>query len=333
MNINHLGNNHFFKMGGQRKKIVKRTVTNTSEKQNIITKKPENILQSSSLMQNVETNHYKKINGISEILWINLDRSEERRLHMEQELSHIDIPNTRIQAIDGKIEEDLFQYIYTHDKIPNVNDGSTRLITQYEIACTLSHLKAIHHLKTVQGDYFLILEDDITFENMKYIPFDLNTIIQESPPFDILQIFTNSYDNEKWVGNNSNYARSNLCTGTVGYIISRNGINTITEKFPIVNNILQKKISELSLADELLYIHCNSYQYKYALLEMLNKDSTIHPDHIDFQKKSQQKNRERIIDDLIYRELLVFRVGADPGRATKKKSIRPLGNCALNYAT
>jgi GR25 family glycosyltransferase involved in LPS biosynthesis len=44
----------------------------------------------------------KYLEGIDIIYYINLDRSVERRKNMEELLSHFNIPNVRISAVDGK---------------------------------------------------------------------------------------------------------------------------------------------------------------------------------------------------------------------------------------
>ena len=54
--------------------------------------------------------NYYKINFVDHICWINMDKSIQRKIHMEDILKNINIPNTRIQAIDGK-NEDVKKYI------------------------------------------------------------------------------------------------------------------------------------------------------------------------------------------------------------------------------
>ena len=59
-------------------------------------------------------------------------------------------------------------------------------LNNYEISNTLSHIKAINYLENIKGDYFLVCEDNISFNNIILIDKDLKTIISESPKFDIL---------------------------------------------------------------------------------------------------------------------------------------------------
>ena len=40
--------------------------------------------------------------GVDAVYWINLKRAKDRRKHMEKLLKNVKVPNTRIQAIDGK---------------------------------------------------------------------------------------------------------------------------------------------------------------------------------------------------------------------------------------
>jgi len=227
--------------------------------------------------------HYNKIKFIDHIVWINLDRSTTRRNHMNQELSNIkDISNTRIQGIDGN--DDVAKYIS--------HNNST--ITQHELACTLSHLKAINYLKMLDGNYFMILEDDVSFEYMKYIPHDLEKIIKDSPPFDILQLhkITRNAD----IANT--YIKWNNIWGAACYIISKDGVNLITKQFQFKDNILQNTSLPLSPADNLLYSYCKSYTYKYNIVTTLDNDSTIHSSHITLHKKSNAFEKDRILQDV-----------------------------------
>jgi len=240
--------------------------------------------------KNIEkNNYYEKINFIDKILWINLDKSNQRNNYMTSILKNINIPNIRIPAIDGKME-DIMKYI-------NIVDFKFKCgnycITNIEIACTLSHLKAINELKNIEGNYFLILEDDISFENMKYIPYDLETIIKDSPEFDVLQICKTIMDHKNFNLIKDKYEKWNHmynCTGA--YIISRNGINKIIEKYNFKNNVLQNKLSEINDSDSLIYECCNAYTYKYNVISTLDEESTIHSNHLKGHRRNTiiQKN-------------------------------------------
>jgi len=227
--------------------------------------------------------HYKKINGISEIVWINMDRSVERRAHMEEELSHISVPNRRFVAIDGT-KDNLQQYFSIDNK------NTYKLYT--EIACTLSHLLVIASLKNVEGDHFLVLEDDVTFENMKILPFTLEEIIRDAPSFDILQIHRISgHKNDlynKWIYDWS----------TAAYIISRQGIQKITEKIPFINDMFQYDMKNIVEADTFLFESVNTVTYKYNILQTTDEDSNIQ-NHMNSHRSNTQYHKELIISDFL----------------------------------
>lgn len=234
------------------------------------------------------TEHYKKINFIDGIAWINLDRSTERKKHMKNVLKNIDVPKMRISAIDGK-NEDVTTYFSTIDQ-------KKQTLNYLEIACTLSHLKTINQLKTKKGDYFLVLEDDVVFDNMKYIPYDLKTIIQCCPEFDVLQLYKTNYYPFHFVDVYQNWA-DQPSWGACAYIISRSGINKITEKFKFENNILQNKLSECCVSENVIYNNSNTYTYKYNCVEGLEQESIIHNEKINIHKASNQYNKNVIFND------------------------------------
>jgi len=227
---------------------------------------------------------YKKINFIDGILWINLDRSVDRRTCMESILKNVDVPNTRIQAIDG-MTEDLDAYIQNYDSRPYRSNA--------EIAVVLSHLKAINHLKDIPGDFFLILEDDVNFDNMKYIPYDFEQIITNCPEFDVLQIHKTSNSIPK-----NMYTKWCSTYWSAGsYIISRNGINNICTKYNFQDNVFQCNFSDIKLSECVIYGSGCSYTYKYNCTGSLNQDSIIHPEHLCVHKQSTYIQNTQILND------------------------------------
>ncbi len=208
-----------------------------------------------------------KINFIDGIIWINLDRSVERKNKMLDIFKNINIPNYRISAIDGR------KLI-----IPNYN--YERSMNSYEIACTLSHLKAIKFLSELSGNYFMICEDDICFNNICYLKNNLEIIIKNAPKFDILMIYKTYLDYLEdeyidWNDHLNKYGMERQISGTCCYIISRDGIN----------NIL-KKTDNFDVADMYLYKNTRTFVYKYNLVSNQNVSSEIHPEHLIFHSNS-----------------------------------------------
>jgi GR25 family glycosyltransferase involved in LPS biosynthesis len=93
---------------------------------------------------------------IPHIFWINLERSKDRKDAMEKQFSDNCLVEfqTRIEAVDGETSD--FSTLM-------VNDISKICARRGEIACSLSHLKAIQ-LAYINGlEEVLILEDDARF--------------------------------------------------------------------------------------------------------------------------------------------------------------------------
>jgi len=242
--------------------------------------------------------NYDKINFIDMILWINLDRSKKRQKYMNNILNDINIPNKRISAIDAKKSN--FEKIIDNLDIKNT-------LSNYEIACTLSHLKAINYALNNNGNYFMICEDDISFYNIKYFTKSLQDIILEAPPFDILLLFKaclfeldNTYI--KW----KDYYDKGLdfyIYGTVCYIISRTGINKLKKyyNYDYSDNLDNFNINkQLNVADIYLYDELDTYVYKYNFVATLDENSTIHDSHLDFQRQCSCNQNNIILKDTKY---------------------------------
>jgi len=234
------------------------------------------------------SNNYYKINGIDKIVWINLDRSVERKKNMESLLNQTNIPHQRISGIDGQ-------------KI-NVNKITNDLIMDKkmslgEIGCTLSHIKSINALKNEKGNYFMVCEDDIGFDNLGYFKKnDLKKIIKNAPKFDILMInktYTKELNNtyEKWI---TNYNKNKKIWGTVCYIISKDGVKKICKICEYINDNqfkFNKNIyNGFNVADIYLYKLLNTWVYKYNFINTSDQISFIHNNHLNYHKNSNLFN-------------------------------------------
>jgi GR25 family glycosyltransferase involved in LPS biosynthesis len=230
----------------------------------------------------------KYINFINGILWINLDRCLDRKVHMDNLLSDINIINHRVSAIDGNIFD-------MQNKIKNMT--LTRNFSSVEKACTLSHIKAINNAQKLCGDYFMICEDDIKIVNIYLLNINLEKVILEAPKFDILIIsktFYNKLSNQytKWNAN---------IQGTVCYIISRSGIEkicSIVKYDDTLDTFIFNIGFPFEVADLFIYNYINTYVYKYNLVSSLDEDSTIHSNHLSNHKYSSQIQLNNILDDI-----------------------------------
>lgn len=230
-----------------------------------------------------------KIKYIDKILYINLDRSEDRRNHMEKMLQKINIPYEKITAVDGNNIE---KYDYIVRRL-------AKKLTNYELACSLSHCKSIVSLSSEQGKYFLIIEDDCDLFNTLQYNEDLEQIIKNAPDFDILMIYKTSTTNIL----KNKYENINIITNTIkderfggmgAYILSTNGIKKFCSNNQYLNiskdNPKEKLITNkiLDAADIYIFKYLKTYVYKYNFAGLENKlqnKSTIH-DIRDLYSKS-----------------------------------------------
>jgi GR25 family glycosyltransferase involved in LPS biosynthesis len=283
--------NSYFTYIDNDKIIIKVSYKNYYEENNYLNNFHYDTLYNQHNIYNNIKHEYYKINFISKILWINLERSVDRKNYMENLLKNINIENIRINAIDGK-----------NDNIRNIiNIPFTRDLSNYEIACTLSHIKAINYLNKIDGNFFMICEDDITLNNLILFNTNLNDIILNSPEFDILilnKIYLNNLKNlyEKW-----NDYNIDLISGTACYIISRKGINKIIKNAEYLenNNFIFNQDKFFDVADIYLYKNLETYVYKYNFIGTIDKDSTIHNDHVNHHTLSTNFQIEEIINDIL----------------------------------
>jgi GR25 family glycosyltransferase involved in LPS biosynthesis len=269
--ISYILNEGNFTKGKIEGSINKNNLIGHIDNPNIKTIKNNNIIKQLILNNNLdEINNlnidYKKINYIDGIVWINLHKDIERNKYMKEILNNINIDNYKIVGIDSNNNELL-------DMFTNVN--YERKLDNYEIANTLSHIKAINYLENKKGDYFLICEDNISFNNIILIDKDLQSIISECPKFDIL-ILNKTYSTNtnntyvKWV----NYYKplnNDYIGSCAAYIISREGINKFIKfaKYADTYFKLDKK-NNLDVSDIYIYKYLDTYVYKYNFIATKN---------------------------------------------------------------
>jgi len=185
---------------------------------------------------------------IDAIIYINLDRSPDRRACFESQMP-TDLKVIRCPAIDG-----------------NTING-TRILTKYEHACTLSHLKALKMLLETDGNLFMVCEDDVIFNNEN----DMEKIVNNAPPFDILKlsymllngannsILTQNEDYRRWNRRNKEW-------GSACYLITRQAIE----------KILNNPDKLYTVADDYIFKYVVTYTYKYQYVNVGLFKTTIH---------------------------------------------------------
>jgi len=216
-----------------------------------------------------------KLEGLPQIYWLNLESDTHRREYMETQFDYWGIENhTRISGYDGR-EDDVAEHL--KGRIPDN-------VTQNELGCCMSHLKAIKHFyENTDDKYCLILEDDVSFDTVKYWNFTWKDFYSKIPyDWDCVQLTT-------------------ICTGDIHvrlhlkfindfsaaiYLITRHHASKIIknhirgDKFRLDNGVIPRAVSEDTILE-------TGKTYTIPLfLYNLDMGSAIHPEHISIFHKN-----------------------------------------------
>ena len=218
--------------------------------------------------------------------WINIDKTIDRRLFMEEQFKNNKLDNERISAITPKDFDKVL-----HDKRPLTCKHPGCTSCEYEYACISSHIKAIMEgLKKIHNDWFVVMEDDII------IPFDINynKLISELPKdAELVQLLILYGPTVKTLYNvlttqNIKFIKWQYLLPSTGmYIISRIGAEKLVSKYFRNNKYDFTSCEYQVVADVALYSSINSYAttfpFAYPNMELV---SEIHPDHFEAHKST-----------------------------------------------
>ena len=167
--------------------------------------------------------HIKKIIDDIPIFYINLERSNDRKDILEKTLIENSLKFTRIEAIDGnEIDIELIKNQYHVNKKMN----------KYEIACALSHYKALEEIKSKKYEVALVLEDDCNFEYMKYKTLPLSELVKIKDDWETIQI-AGTYSKKRFFEMISLQEEllKNNDSGAIAYLVNQKGVDKILKNF------------------------------------------------------------------------------------------------------
>lgn len=205
---------------------------------------------------------FSKLNFIDSISYILYFNCNKRKKYMKKILKDVDIGSNKIDSVNMT---DLNKYILK-------NIDYEEKLSNYQLSKTLSHIKAINSLKEINKNYYMICEDNISFDGLKDSKYDLEKIITKAPKFDILIL----YKKDKLdLGNYVNwieYYDNNLVneSDTLAYIISKSGVKKICKIALYEENSLTFNFNENYRFDKsylYLFKYVNSYVYKFNFIE------------------------------------------------------------------
>jgi len=211
-----------------------------------------------------------KLKGLTSIYWINLDKDSHRRDYMQRQFDYWQIKNhKRVPGIDGRTS-DIQQYL-SGDKPKNMSDT--------EIACCLSHIRAIQEFyENTEEQFALILEDDVMLDTTNYWNFTWTDFISKLPhDWDCIQlcIISTGVIHVKL----HPYFINDF--SAAAYLISRHHAAKILKnhvrdkKYKLDNGVKPRAVSEDTILG-------SGKTYSIPLfLYRLDLGSAIHPEHID----------------------------------------------------
>jgi GR25 family glycosyltransferase involved in LPS biosynthesis len=218
-----------------------------------------------------------KLKGLPPVYWLNLDSDTHRREYMEDQFKYWEIENhTRISGYDGRVD----------DVCEHLSGIAPDNLTTNEIGCCLSHLKAIKHFyEETDDNYCLILEDDASFETVKFWGFSWKEFFSKLPyDWDCVQLTT-------------------ICTGNIhvtlhhyfindfsaaAYLISRHHASKIIKnhtrkkRYKLDNGVKPRAVSE-----DTIFGSGKTYSIPIFLYR-LDLGSAIHPEHIEIFHKGSR---------------------------------------------
>ncbi|MFA6916539.1 MAG: glycosyltransferase family 25 protein [Parachlamydiales bacterium] len=210
----------------------------------------------------------RKLKHFEPIYYINLERSPERKAYMEEQFAQWGVENyTRIEALDG-LRSGLRSYL----------DGDyPRNVLMKEMACTISHLKAIHHwLMTSKTSYAIICEDDLDMSTVEVWPFTWKELMDHLPyDWDVVQLVITNPDNFTM----NIHARFEKDYGTVCYVITRHYAEKLMKLHVHGDRYkLDYTVRPRAVSDELIYNAGKTYSIPVFLYNV-DFGSSIHSWH------------------------------------------------------
>jgi GR25 family glycosyltransferase involved in LPS biosynthesis len=254
----------------------------------------DNLVKTKNYLDKKYLENPKKINTNIPIYYINLERSKERREFMENESNRCGVTINRVDAIDGsklestkegKIEINGRKIKYKYSGSRNTN----------EIACTLSHMRAIDTLYNTGKEYGLIMEDDVSFSMLPFQTDTFEDVISRSPVgWDIIKL--NGTFNIPSVIEYFDETKYFKTFSAAAYIINRKGMENILRQIDSDNVITLSSNNFDALADIYLYSFNQTYLYTKPMLFTYNVNlkTTIAPLNWDLGFVSYWKIRSHL---------------------------------------
>jgi len=156
------------------------------------------------------------------VLYINQARNARRRFFMERQFKKIKINFERIEAVDGR------HIVKDEDNIDGIQYRNNYKLSKKELACTLSHLKAIKYAYNKGMDKVVIMEDNISLTLIPFWEKTLPKLLSSLKDWNIVQLHngSNNYKNNPDLFSTKEYENR----GSAAYVLNRKGMENVMKK-------------------------------------------------------------------------------------------------------
>jgi len=230
--------------------------------------------------QNESTTSIRKV----PIMYINLDRSTDRNLHMIESLTFLKTDFYRIQGIDmNSMPRKDYQTGSCQDMKYHIKPMMQCRPRQKEIAIMLSHLKAINAVIKNDFDNAIIMEDDMSFQYVDGWNETINKIINDAPNgWNIIKLHLSDKNgitkNIELCKKNIMYKKLDNCMEDLQsagcYIINKKAAKLLIEKYLIDDTYTFPKDNEYCVCECVVFSISPVYIYTLPLLCALEKNIT-----------------------------------------------------------
>lgn len=202
----------------------------------------------------------KNMNDIKNAFYINLLEREDRKTHVEKELSSIGIFAERFNAI-------------------KMDNGA--------IGCSMSHLKCLQLAYEKKLDHIFICEDDITFLKPELFTVQLNNFLEKHDDWDVVLLAGNVISPYKPVDNYCIQVQK--CQTTTGYIVNGHYIKNLIDNIKMgITNLIKNPEKHFFFAIDKFWFHLQEKDKWYMIIPLTVIQM---PGYSDIEKKNTNYSR------------------------------------------
>jgi GR25 family glycosyltransferase involved in LPS biosynthesis len=228
-----------------------------------------------------------KLKGFEPVYVINLKSRTDRFDYINQQLKDNNLSNYNIiEAVDGS-STDWESLVFNRHHLS---------LTDSELGATISHLSTIKKwLETSDSEYAIIIEDDLSFETVKYWNFTFEDFLNSiKPKYDVLQFCII----HNFQVNTSFHMREHRDWSAACYLITKEGAKKIVDKY-FVDGKYVLPSDYRALADFIIYHGVKSYSKPLFTYSMDFETSVTSPhntkEHKEHPDGIHHKSRRDVI--------------------------------------